>query len=49
MAEWQIARQLGRAAQKWRDLANRRHEHFIELHKSGRWKRYYGELNSCCL
>jgi uncharacterized repeat protein (TIGR03809 family) len=43
MTEWQAARRLARTAQKWRDLVNRRCAHFIELHKTGRWKRYYGE------
>jgi uncharacterized repeat protein (TIGR03809 family) len=43
MTEWQTARRLARTAQKWRDLVNRRCAHFIELHKTGRWKRYYGE------
>jgi hypothetical protein len=43
MTEWQTARRLSRTAQKWRDLANRRCAHFIELQKSGRWKHYYDE------
>jgi uncharacterized repeat protein (TIGR03809 family) len=33
------------AARKWRDLAERRRSHFVELYKSGRWKRYYTEEN----
>ena len=28
-------------AQKWRDLAERRRAHFIDLYRSGRWKHYY--------
>jgi uncharacterized repeat protein (TIGR03809 family) len=28
---------------KWRDLAERRKEHFSELYRSGRWRRYYTE------
>jgi uncharacterized repeat protein (TIGR03809 family) len=28
---------------KWRDLAERRHAHYLDLYKSGRWKRYYTE------
>ena len=43
MTEWHAARRLARTAQKWRDLVNRRCAHFIELHKSGRWKHYYEE------
>ena len=30
-------------AQKWRALADRRSAHFLELHRSGRWRRYYSE------
>ncbi|HEY2134887.1 MAG TPA: TIGR03809 family protein [Xanthobacteraceae bacterium] len=29
--------------QKWRALAEKRREHFIELYDSGRWKHYYTE------
>ena len=32
---------MDEAALKWRDLAERRRAHFIELHQSGRWKHYY--------
>ncbi len=28
---------------RWRSLAERRRAHFIDLYKSGRWKRYYTE------
>jgi uncharacterized repeat protein (TIGR03809 family) len=28
-------------ALRWRDLANRRRSHFVELYESGRWKHYY--------
>ena len=28
---------------KWRALAERRREHFVELYESGRWKHYYTE------
>lgn len=28
---------------KWRDLAERRQAHYLDLYKSGRWKRYYTE------
>jgi uncharacterized repeat protein (TIGR03809 family) len=30
-------------ARRWRDLANRRRSHFVELYESGRWKLYYTE------
>jgi hypothetical protein len=29
--------------QKWRALAAQRHDHFLELHRTGRWKLYYSE------
>jgi hypothetical protein len=41
MTEWHAARRLARTTQKWRDLVDRRCEHFIELHQSGRWTHYY--------
>jgi uncharacterized repeat protein (TIGR03809 family) len=34
---------LDQVAQKWRDLAERRRAHFVELHDSGRWRLYYTE------
>jgi uncharacterized repeat protein (TIGR03809 family) len=37
------AHALDDVAQKWRDLAERRQAHFLELYQSGRWKRYYSE------
>lgn len=32
---------MNNAALKWRDLAERRQAHFVDLYKSGRWKHYY--------
>ena len=32
---------LDSAARKWRDLAERRRAHYIELYRSGRWRHYY--------
>jgi uncharacterized repeat protein (TIGR03809 family) len=32
-----------RVGLKWRDLAERRHAHYLDLYKTGRWKRYYSE------
>jgi uncharacterized repeat protein (TIGR03809 family) len=43
MTEPQAARRFAQTAQKWRDLVDRRCAHFIELHKTGRWKHYYDE------
>jgi len=28
-------------AQRWHELAERRRDHFVELYRSGRWRRYY--------
>lgn len=30
-----------RVALKWRNLAERRRDHHLDLYNSGRWKRYY--------
>jgi uncharacterized repeat protein (TIGR03809 family) len=38
-----LSRPLDEVAQKWRDIAERRREHFIRLYDSGRWKLYYTE------
>jgi hypothetical protein len=35
--------QLRKTAEKWRDLAERRRDHFRELHRSGLWRLYYDE------
>ena len=43
MSEPQPGRALDAVAQKWRQLAERRRAHFIELFNSGRWKHYYNE------
>ena len=32
---------MDQAALKWRDLAERRRAHFVELYQSGRWKHYF--------
>jgi len=32
-------------ARKWHALAERRREHFTDLHNSGRWRKYYREHN----
>jgi hypothetical protein len=39
----QPARPYGELAQQWRELAERRRAHFIDLQQSGRWKHYYTE------
>ncbi len=35
------ARSWERIALKWRDIAERRRDHHLDLYKSGRWKHYY--------
>ena len=36
-----VARKWERIALKWRDLAEQRRDHHLDLYKSGRWKHYY--------
>ena len=43
MAERQAYYRFSQVAQKWRDLAERRRDHFAELYDSGRWRHYYSE------
>jgi uncharacterized repeat protein (TIGR03809 family) len=42
-AHLQFVRPLDPVALKWRNLAERRRAHFIDLYLSGRWKHYYTE------
>ena len=37
----QAARKWELIALKWRNLAERRRAHHVDLYKSGRWKHYY--------
>ena len=32
---------MGEASLRWRELAERRRAHFIELYETGRWRHYY--------
>jgi uncharacterized repeat protein (TIGR03809 family) len=43
MSERVNSKPYGDVAQKWRELAERRRAHFVELYRSGRWKHYYTE------
>ncbi|MGE3148938.1 MAG: TIGR03809 family protein [Pseudorhodoplanes sp.] len=43
MSDGQSHRRYDKLAQKWRDLAERRRDHIIELYQTGRWKHYYTE------
>jgi uncharacterized repeat protein (TIGR03809 family) len=37
--------QWERIALKWRSLAERRRDHYLELYQSARWKHYYSEAD----
>ena len=37
------ARPFDTIAQKWCELAQRRHAYYVELFESGRWKHYFDE------
>jgi uncharacterized repeat protein (TIGR03809 family) len=43
MSKWLSTSHLEEVAQKWRALSERRRAHFVELYRTGRWKRYYTE------
>jgi uncharacterized repeat protein (TIGR03809 family) len=43
MTDRSAFRELGKTAERWRDLAERRRDYFTELHRSGRWQIYYEE------
>jgi hypothetical protein len=49
MPEPQALRRFAQAAQKWRELIEKRSAYFVELHASGRWKHYYTEARSLAL
>ena len=44
MPESQAFNRFAEATQRWRDLVQRRSLHFVELHASGRWRRYYTQV-----
>ena len=41
MTESSTTRELGKVAQKWRELAEKRRAYFTDLYRSGRWRLYY--------
>lgn len=43
MPERTIQRPHDSIAHKWRDLAERRRAHYVDMYRSGRWKHYYTE------
>jgi hypothetical protein len=49
MSEPKAFRRFAQAAQKWRDLVERRRAHFIDLQTSGRWRHYYTQARFLAL
>jgi uncharacterized repeat protein (TIGR03809 family) len=49
MPEPKAFRRFAQAAEKWRDLVEKRSAHFVDLHKSGRWRLYYSEAEFLAL
>jgi uncharacterized repeat protein (TIGR03809 family) len=43
MQNQQRPRTAGEIAKHWQALAERRRQHLLQLHRSGRWRRYYTE------
>jgi hypothetical protein len=43
MPDPQAFGRFARASQKWRELVEKRSQHFVELHASGRWRLHYSE------
>jgi uncharacterized repeat protein (TIGR03809 family) len=43
MTEQPAFREIGKLAERWHELAERRRDHFAELYESGRWRLYYEE------
>jgi len=41
MTQRQYTNALAEVSLKWRDLAERRRAHLVELYDTGRWKLYY--------
>jgi uncharacterized repeat protein (TIGR03809 family) len=35
--------EFGNTAKRWRALAEKRRDYLVELHRSGRWRRFYQE------
>jgi uncharacterized repeat protein (TIGR03809 family) len=45
MTQSQYPPGMTQAVLKWRDLAERRRAHFVELYESGRWRLYYSDAD----
>jgi uncharacterized repeat protein (TIGR03809 family) len=43
MVDGQAHKAFNQIADKWRLLAEKRRDYFLELHRTGRWKLYYSE------
>jgi len=43
MVEGQAIHRFNETAEKWRDLAEKRRLHLLEMQQSGRWKYYFAE------
>jgi hypothetical protein len=43
MTQWRSQQRLNAVAQKWRNFAELRREHYLELYRSGRWSEFYTE------
>ena len=41
MTAWRDLHRWHRSVLGWRNLAERRYAHFVELHQSGRWRHYF--------
>jgi uncharacterized repeat protein (TIGR03809 family) len=45
MAQRPYSNALAEVSLKWRDLAERRRAHLIDLYQSGRWRHYYDDVD----
>jgi hypothetical protein len=43
MVDGQAYRAFNETADKWRRLAEKRRDYYLEMQRNGRWKRYYSE------
>jgi uncharacterized repeat protein (TIGR03809 family) len=49
MPEPKAFHRFAQVARRWRDLIDRRSAHFVDLHRSGRWRLYYSEAEFLAL
>jgi hypothetical protein len=43
MTQWRPNQRMLAAAQKWRDFADTRRDHYLDIYRSGRWSALYTE------